>query len=58
MKLDIVMAIVGLAGLAFFLGLITWRVPQAPLIIVFTVVFLMAAYDFWRELSFNKRNRS
>lgn len=57
MKQDIVMAIVALAGLAFFLGLIVWRVPQTPLIVVFTGVFLMAAYDFWRELRSHRQNR-
>ena len=57
MKQDILMAVMGLAGLAFFLGLIIWRVPQAPLIVVFAGVFVMAAYDFWRELRFHSRNR-
>ena len=57
MKQDIVMAIVALAGLAFFLGLIAWRVPQAPLFVVFTAVFVMAAYDFWRELRFHRNRR-
>ena len=56
MKEDIVMAILGLAGLAVFLGIIVWRVPQIPLIIVFTVVFLMAAFDFWRELRSGPQN--
>ncbi len=56
MKEDIVMAVVGLAGLALFLGIIIWRVPQAPLIVVFTAVFLMAAYDFWRDLTSKRQN--
>ena len=56
MKEDMVMAVVGLAGLAIFLGIIIWRVPQLPLIIVFTAVFLMAAYDFWRELRSQRQN--
>ena len=50
------MAIIGLAGVAVFLGVIVWRVPQIPLIIVFTVVFLMAAFDFWRELRSGPQN--
>jgi len=58
MKADIAMAVVGLAGLAFFLGLVIWRVPELPLIIVFTSVFLMAAYDFWLELQYHKNNQS
>lgn len=56
MKEDFVMAIIGLAGVAVFLGIIVWRVPQIPLIIVFTVVFLMAAFDFWRELRSGRQN--
>ncbi len=39
MKTDIAMAAISLAGLAFFLGLIIWRVPETPLIIVFTGVY-------------------
>ena len=53
---DITMAIIGLAGLATFLGIIIWRVPQVPLIIVFVLVFLMAAFDFWRELRSSRQN--
>ena len=56
MKQDIVMAFIGLAGLAIFLGIIIWRVPQVPLIVVFTAVFVMAAYDFWRELRAHRQN--
>lgn len=56
MKEDIVMAVIGLAGLGFFLGIIIWRVPQTPLIVVFTAVFLMACYDFWRELRSQQQN--
>ena len=53
---DITMAVISLAGLAVFLGIIIWRVPQLPLIIVFVLVFLMAAYDFWRELRSSRQN--
>lgn len=52
---DLILAIFALAGLAFFLGIVMWNVPQLPLIIVFTGVFLMAAYDFWLELQ-RRRN--
>lgn len=48
---DIVLAIFALAGLAVFLGIVIWRVPHLPLIVVFTFVFLLAAYDFWLELT-------
>lgn len=47
---DILQAVFSLAGLLVFLGIIVWKVPELPLIIVFGVVFLMAAYDFWLEL--------
>jgi hypothetical protein len=53
---DITMAIISLAGLSTFLGIIIWRVPQLPLIIVFGLVFLMAAFDFWRELRSSHQN--
>lgn len=47
---DIVLAVFALAALVFFLGIIVWRVPEVPLIVVFSFVFLLAAYDFWLEL--------
>ena len=51
---DIILAAFALAGVAFFLGILIWRVPELSLIVVFTVVFAMAAYDFWLEV---KRRR-
>jgi len=48
--IDKLFAVFALLLLASFLGIIAWRVPQLPLIVVFSVVFVMAAYDFWREL--------
>jgi uncharacterized membrane protein YfcA len=47
---DVVLALFALAGLVVFLGIIVWRVPEVPLIVVFGVVFLLAAYDFLLEL--------
>jgi uncharacterized membrane protein YfcA len=51
--IDILIAIVSLSVLGSFLGLIAWHVPQAPLVAIFTLIFLMAAYDFWRQLRQN-----
>lgn len=48
--IDILIAIVSLSVLGSFLGLIAWRVPQTPLVVIFALIFLMAAYDFWRQL--------
>lgn len=47
---NIVLAAISLAVLGAFLGMIAWRVPQPALIVVFAGVFLMAVFDFWREL--------
>lgn len=56
MNQDIVMSVAGLAGLAVFLGIIVWRVPEVPLIVVFVGVFLMAVFDFWHELRSHNLN--
>lgn len=48
--IHILIALVGLSFLGAFLGLIAWHVPQTPLVVIFSLIFLMAAYDFWREL--------
>lgn len=53
---DVVLALFALAGLVVFLGIIVWRVPEVPLIVVFGVVFLLAAYDFLLELRRGRRN--
>ncbi len=54
---DILLAVLALTGLGTFLVLIAWRVPQTPLLIIFSLVFLMAAYDFWRDLRRRKGSR-
>lgn len=51
---DRLIASLAMALLAGFLGLISWHVPQGPLIVVFTVAVAMGAYDFWRELRNNR----
>lgn len=47
---DKIIAMLAMALLIGFLGLISWEVPQGPLVIVFLVAVVMGAYDFWREL--------
>jgi hypothetical protein len=47
---DIIIAVLALAMLGSFLGVIAWRVPQRPLLIVFGGVFLLALFDFVRTL--------
>lgn len=46
----VALAVFALAGLAAFLGIVAWRVPHLALIVTFTFVFLLAAYDFWLDL--------
>ncbi|MGF1546258.1 MAG: hypothetical protein ACFCUG_02895 [Thiotrichales bacterium] len=46
---DLIMAILALATLAAFLGVVAWWVPHLDLIIVITIVLLLAAFDFWRS---------
>lgn len=50
------MAIVALATMITFLGVVAWFVPDIDLILVITFVSLLAIYDFWRSLR-QKRNR-
>lgn len=47
---DRLIAVLAMALLASFLGVIVWKVTQGPLITVFAVAVIMAAYDFSREL--------
>ncbi|HEX2256524.1 MAG TPA: hypothetical protein VHG92_07460 [Afifellaceae bacterium] len=47
---DIFFAVLALACVGVFLGILIWRVPEVALIVVFTVVFAMVVYDFWLEL--------
>ena len=53
---DTVLAVPGVSILATFLGLIAWKVPQTPLLVVFVAVLGMAIFDFWLELR-NRRQR-
>jgi hypothetical protein len=45
---DIIIAVLALSMLGAFLGVIAWRVPQTPLLVVFGGVFLLALFDFVR----------
>ena len=47
---DKIMAIVALATMITFLGVVAWFVPEIDLIIVIGFVSLLAIYDFWQSL--------
>ncbi|MDJ0738356.1 MAG: hypothetical protein QNJ91_01485 [Gammaproteobacteria bacterium] len=47
---DKIMAVLALATLVAFLGVVAWFVPEIDLIVVITFVLLLAAYDFWKSL--------
>jgi len=52
---DKIMAIVALATMIAFLGVVAWFVPDIDLIIVITIVSLLAIYDFWSYLRHKDR---
>lgn len=52
---DKIMAVVALATMILFLGVVAWFVPETDLIIVIAFVSLLAIYDFWETLR-RKRN--
>lgn len=52
---DWILAALSLSALGAFLGLIAWRVPQGPLVVIFSAIFIMAAVDFWIELRRRER---
>lgn len=54
--LDAVFAFLGIALLAAFLTIIVMKVPVWPLILVFGVGVLMAAYDFVRAFRTSRAN--
>lgn len=47
---DILIALFAMLMLVGFLGVISWEVPQGPLIAVFAIAVIMGGYDFIREL--------
>ena len=48
--MDKIFAIIALAVLFGFLGIIAWFVPEPDLIIVFAVVCILVIYDFWKTI--------
>jgi uncharacterized membrane protein YfcA len=53
---EIVIAVSALGVFGAFLGIIVWKVPQTPLIVIFSLIFLMAAFDFWNQLRGNRKS--
>lgn len=53
--MDRLFGIVAFAAFAAFLGVIVLRVPDLDLIIVFAIVLLMVAWDFWLSLRPRRR---
>lgn len=47
---DKIMAVLALATMIAFLGVVVWFVPEIDLIIVIALVSLLATYDFWDTL--------
>ena len=54
---DKIMAILGLAALIAFLGVVAWFVPAIDLIVVILVVSALASYDFWRTFRDRRNNQ-
>jgi hypothetical protein len=52
---DKIMAIIALATMITFLGVVAWFVPDIDLIIVIAFVSAMAIYDFWTYLRHKDR---
>ena len=46
---DGILALAAIVGLALYLAVLIWYVPQPALIVVCVVTVLMAAFDFVRE---------
>lgn len=53
---DKIMALLALATMITFLGVVAWFVPDIDLIIVIGVVSLLAIYDFWHTLRNSRSN--
>ncbi|TWG63598.1 hypothetical protein [Aminobacter sp. J44] len=47
---DRLLALISLIGLALFLCVVPIWVPSLDLIVLAVLCFLLAAFDFWREL--------
>lgn len=53
---DKIMAILALATMIAFLGVVVVFVPEVDLIIVVLIVSAMAIYDFWQSLRNGRNN--
>lgn len=53
---DKIMAILALATMISFLGVVVVFVPEVDLIIVVLLVSAMAIYDFWQTLRSGRNN--
>ena len=47
---DKIMAVLALATMILFLGVVAWFVPDIDLILVIAFVSVLAIYDFWQSL--------
>jgi hypothetical protein len=47
---NLIGGIIGIAGLGVFLGIMLFRVPALPLILICVGVMLLLVYDFLNEL--------
>jgi hypothetical protein len=56
--IDRTLAILSLAGLIIFLGVVILYVPDPDLVIVMTLVFAMAAYDFYATAFRNRKKNN
>ena len=52
---DRFLAALSLAGLAAYFAILIGFVPELDLTVVIVVCFLLATYDFWRELRRRRR---
>ena len=56
--IDKVLAVISVACLIGFMGIIIWFVPDPDLVIVTIAVLAMALYDFYREAFRNGGGKS
>ena len=53
---DKIMAVLALATMITFLGVVAFFVPDIDLIVVIALVSMMAIYDFWQSFRAKRRN--
>lgn len=54
--MDKIMAVLALATVIAFLGVVVVFVPEVDLMVVVVLVSALAIYDFWRSLRQQKNN--